>query len=81
MEKRKIGFTIFVSTKFRNVFWLTCGKEQKAPIVVSTGLCSNIFQWEIPLVCDDEERVDMCSIKLDNREVSLGVLQRVSGKA
>ena len=76
MEKRKKPSFLFREvTKFRNIFWLTCGKEQKAPIVVSTGLCSNIFQWEIPLVCDDEERVDMCSIKLDNREVSLGVLQ------
>ena len=59
---------------------MTCEKEHKAPIVVSTGICSNIFQWATPLACNDDERVDMCAVRLSDRQLSLSVLQRVSGK-
>ena len=59
---------------------MTCEKEQKAPIVVSTGICSNIFQWATPLACNDDERVDMCAVRMSDRQFSLSVLQRVSGK-
>ena len=58
---------------------MSCDKQHKTPLVVATGICSNTFQWATPLACDDDERVDLCSFALTNRQVSLSVLQRVSG--